>query len=801
MNADKSNSSESVSHDAFSKSMEQSGSKKRRRRAFSSASVNVAHDHSAESFVSPSKLTVRGENSSVPSLQTQSLEGPFDTVACASRSNLFPSSDIEENESNPEAPNAVEGLPHNNSKKESSLFGNVMKNVSASFGIGVGTSSSNPTSFGPPPTTPARTQQPLFSASPGGFQLLDFVNGFGNSPLFQRFSKPSVAPVRTPDPTRRNAFSELSQTPEPQPQTDVPQPTPRQEVEWHECCVAEGEWMVDWSLKSVMEIQCHPKIPMIADEFQQSILQQFVSPSFTGRIETVQSLSSGSDNHSTAHLIEFHAALCYWQHPGVHPLPNDFFSLSGRPIHPTMLKSDSAMSKIKSSYSDSGNSNSSSRHAMPPPKKSMRAFSDTNSNAAPSNNRISNYSNGAFIQSRAEEWQASFRSLYRVWEQKIRDMNAEWTLNGRLDHDIVSAEMIKKVSETYFYALGKGHTILFRVGGVRNKDRNLDTAESEATFQFTPEIVISSSSQSFRTKLRSMGVELFLLNDWNGQTGVFEEEGLLGSHGHSNGMTQDVTASPNVLAELLALRRAQMCGWNVGADVAVSLKPKTAHRQGFNGFSPKSVPPLLISGNDQCASFSILYSLALGQIGMSNYDSPMEAKDLSFDVPLLICRKLGPFLNGSIKSITPYVKEQHAKKDPFNTQTTVQIEGLLLPCAVRDLVSATISFVLAPRVSGGKAKIIQMHSKTEENNEAHQFVVKVLVHTGDEWKTLNSVGMIGSHCSKRLNGSWSFLQTVDKRIETQNCHGDEVLNTIVWDVSHPESVAIKLDHLSLIAMK
>jgi hypothetical protein len=811
MSVDHSDTSESESNDDFVTVNHFGSSKKRRRKTLSSRSFYSAPNEaesSAESFVSPYKL--KGENSSIPSLQIQSRENSLDNNNFTSRSKLFSCTDSEDNNVlNIETTTsiAVEGLPYKEKIKESSLFGNVMKNVSATLGIG--TSSSIPASMGPP-TTPARSQQPLgmhkfSSTSPGGFHLLDFVNGFGNSPLFHRFSNSSKAQhahLRTPVPTQRNT-AENSKTPDSQQPPVVQAPlslaTPRRDVEWHECCV--GQWMTDWSLKSTLEIQCHPCIPELHDDFLQLALQQFVCGGKTNLLHN----SNDNDDLSTA-LMKFHAALCYWQHPAVHPLSNEFFCSSGHNQQPSLLKSDSAMNKRKGTllHGDGGNSNSnSSRHVMPPPKTSMRAFSATSTYEAPSRNRTTCNSIDAFVQLRAKEWQASFRSLYHIWEQKIHSLNSEWAMNGRMDDNTIEfADLIKTVSETYFYALGKGHTILFRVGSVRNKSNDVDTDEFEATFQLVPEIVISSSSQSLRTKLSSMGVELSLLNGWNGHTGVFDEEWLLGSEGSRNGadgVTQDVTASPNVLAELVELRRAQMCGWNVGADVAVSLKPKNVHRQGFNGISPKQVPPLLISGINQCASFSTLYCNALGQMGVASFGRPMQAEDLSLDVPLLICRKMGPFLHGSIKSVVPYQKEQHTRKSAFNVLTTM--EGCLLPCAVRDLVCATISFALAHKASGKTTQMIETSSKADEDKESHHFVVKMSVHPGDELKTLNATGMIGSHSSKFLNGPWSFLQFLDDPIATQNCQCDEVLNTIVWDTSHPESVAIKLDHLSSFKMK
>jgi hypothetical protein len=242
-----------------------------------------------------------------------------------------------------------------------------------------------------------------------------------------------------------------------------------------------------------------------------------------------------------------------------------------------------------------------------------------------------------------------------------------------------------------------------------------------------------------------------------------------------------------------------MCGWNVGADVAVSLQPKNVHRPGFNGIIPKQIPPLLISGIDQCATFSTLYSNALGQLGVPNLDHPIQAQDLSFDVPLLLSRKLGPFLRGSIQSVIPYQKERPTTSDPLIGPTTT--EGCLLSCAVRDLICATFSFVLAQEASAKTMQTIAGHPKGDGRKKSQHFVVHLSIYPGDELKTLNSTGEIGSHNSKWFNGTWSMLsRSINDQKDFPCCQSDEIINAVVWDVSHPDAVAIKLEHLNAFGM-
>jgi hypothetical protein len=74
------------------------------------------------------------------------------------------------------------------------------------------------------------------------------------------------------------------------------------------------------------------------------------------------------------------------------------------------------------------------------------------------------------------------------------------------------------------------------------------------------------------------------------------------------------------------------------------------------------------------------------------------------------------------------------------------------------------------------------------------FVVQSTVHPGDELNNVSGLGAIGSHCSKRFNGPWSWIDTMNEHMDMQHCHQDEVLRLAVWDESRPTALAIKLHH-------
>ena len=105
----------------------------------------------------------------------------------------------------------------------SSLFGAVMKNVSQQ-------------QQQQHPSTP---RQPSFQlGSPGGFQLMDFVNSV-TSPFAAK--KSATTPGRT-----------------------APQ-TPRHQIEWHSTTLAKKNncmRLIDWTLQSNLQIHCEPSLPV-----------------------------------------------------------------------------------------------------------------------------------------------------------------------------------------------------------------------------------------------------------------------------------------------------------------------------------------------------------------------------------------------------------------------------------------------------------------------------------------------------------------------------------------------------------
>jgi hypothetical protein len=121
--------------------------------------------------------------------------------------------------------------------------------------------------------------------------------------------------------------------------------------------------------------------------------------------------------------------------------------------------------------------------------------------------------NNNLLTTRAREWQDAFQSLYSVWLERIHQLDAKLQ-EQQQDISDHHDDVLKDITETYFYACGKGHTLLFRVGVVQPLDNDSsnpvgdDAGKAQQQIHTVPEIILSSSTLSLREKLRSLGASV-----------------------------------------------------------------------------------------------------------------------------------------------------------------------------------------------------------------------------------------------------------------------------------------------------
>jgi len=418
-------------------------------------------------------------------------------------------------------------------------------------------------------------------------------------------------------------------------------------------------------------------------------------------------------------------ARSYWQHPAMYPLPMSFqeadieASQSTKEVSATMHPSLHLSDMVRG------------RDALL--------------------HRLARQDPRLWKQRRNREWQEAFRSLYFKWIQQVEALQQSWE-NG----DDVSPQL---VAHTYFYAMAPGQTILFRT--------SLEPSSDTEKPRIVPMIVLSSTTQHLRSKLRSMGAKLVYYHDRN----VEFEEAVL-ERKKPEKVTEDETEE--VHQELEALRRAQAQGETAGADVSIATKTKAT-----TVTSPRSVPPLCLVGEDDCSVFFEVYLNTLGR-----HSTWLKGNG---DVPLLLSRKVGPFAHSSLQSLS-VTSRREANDETTDHHAAIELRGPILPCAMEELVCTATSRMVQDTPEKGQPSRGQ-----EDDVGSHYFVVQAQAHDGEERPSVDSA-TTGSAGSRWLNdGSDMYERLSVNEDGASQCDYGEVVSMIVWDIARPNMIAYKTE--------
>ena len=319
--------------------------------------------------------------------------------------------------------------------------------------------------------------------------------------------------------------------------------------------------------------------------------------------------------------------------------------------------------------------------------------------------------------SEIQEWRVAFRSLFFKW---LALHSQQAATNGDLSIDAMS------IADDYFYSLSKHQSVLFR----------WNTTDSD---ELVPEIILSSSTPALRRKLIAMGVSLSLVTNMNG-LGTEWDESLL----------HDLDGLPSCAdshdEDLEGMKKSKTVG---GASVRVSkpTRKKTA-------ISPRLIPPLLVKGAPDCLAFYEVYLNTVGCV-MEKYASPLVITE----VPTLLCRKVGPFVNSTMKQQGLFVNEEASNH-------SAEISGFLLPCAVRQIAG---SLAESRTQDTGSSEAGILHFKTLCPTITGKFAVE---------------GSTGSPSCAGFNSA-AFLSGMlgDRRFI--HCPNGKVVNSMVLDESDP----------------
>lgn len=676
--------------------------------------------------------------------------------------------------------------------------------------------------------TPTRHSSSMPFGSPGGFQLLDFVNGVASP-----FSKQS----------NHSNMSTKSALPD----------------EWQNTLVEQG--IMDRSLPKSLRFDCHPGTVI------DSLLTASKTPGGSGLLRFLRPDASttkmASNTDSELGLAQWGSGLLLWQHPAVYPSPfldhTSMSSLSSEVAKAAKRKEDDPSKPRKDPFSKLQKKRRTSDLSQ------ARPLSEGASALPGHQQRRSSLQKQQkkFSRQRQREWQQAFQSLYWKWISQLQEQR----------HNQSSQQLPKK----YFYALGNDHTVLF-----------LADLEDDVVI---PKIIMTSSSEPFRNKLQRSGVRtLRLLKSWKGYVKgtefreVMLQQKLAKKPQHKPEPTQSAdtsrlidrtklsatppagkennaasapsatpskqgavrkllsprgdSSSPKLEAELTALRRAQVFGETVGADVSVAMKPKIAAAQKF---SLKSLPPLYLTGWDDCMAFFEVYLnlMSTCSICYATGGDPSavtkESKKLfteketntplgqqrwcqQDEVPLLVCRSVGPFLHSTMKCLTVRGQMQYCDRSRtrYKSNDYASLEvlgGPILPCAMQELFTGVVNTMRAEK-DGHSAEACHMDGLLESededvgadipNNDAivgsHNFILRATpanVEDGNEENEMAKNGIIGLAGAHFLNHGCATAVSANDAGDLPafpcTAHEGHRLDMVVWDILHANAVAYKLE--------
>jgi hypothetical protein len=605
-----------------------------------------------------------------------------------------------------------ENPPSQGKRKSSSLFGAVMKR----FGAAVGSPVKNPM-----PTTPTRNSQLKMNSgdesgagltSPTGKSIMNFVKTFVNSPF--RFQSPK-SKRKDMDRTEASAIPCVTKTPSPcrkRRRLDMSNEDSRSSLKenenWQEVPIDEKQMkIVDYSLRTKLSVECH------------------------------------TENHLRSLMAreDFQENLSYWQYPATPMVSLSLQCDDSKVVEQSKKRLDGEQSKKRLDEGGNGDTAHLDQTDCSMPltpsdlaKKLTRLV--RGDKAVLSRTNGGSTMNGLSTLGSQREWQEAFRSVYLNWCRKAEAL-------------MKNEESSDTALDTYFYCVAHDHVVVFRLDEAKGR---------EAAPNYLPRVIVSSFTQFFRGTLESMGVE---------GIEVFHEQSKKAAGGTSTATRQRSTPmSPNVKADLEALRRAQAYGENVGADFFVKQQKKATQKSN----SDYERLPLSVSGLDNVSIFFEVYLNLLGRIA-----SPSARKEA---LPTIYCRNVGPFLHASMKSLKVW---------PVKSKETdsVEVEGMILPCSVRKMVG----HLAADFVKGVGQSQNQRFLQGDAGITGYMVVQAVT-----EKEPSHPLKMLKD--SATFNGWGNGIkeeQADASSNECYECENGKAVQLVVWDASSKNVVACNIE--------
>lgn len=509
--------------------------------------------------------------------------------------------------------------------------------------------------------------------------------------------------------------------------------TPQNDPQWRETRL--DQFVTDWSLHTRVHLAGQPHLSVAdTNRYSHQGIQHF----------TLYSQSYGSNGGPpVAPPVRWEAARCYWQYP-VEPSNPDISTARVQPLATTTAP-------LQDTSQDNTRRGTGSKLA--PDQFFVQPFTDPTASRNPTVGIRKPYaSNPKRTIPLEREWQQAFQSLYHAWLLRIRAFNQ--LLIPHRDPSIVP--------HCYFYAVHPSRAVLFRTRLIPTEVHDHKVGDSEESVDgltLQPEILVSQSTRAMRDFLRSHEIR-FAPVDIHG---VFPEND--DTHANLDGKFQNTVASPGTKADLEALRRAQVSGKTVGADVSVVRKPRSAPLV-MDDPAPHA---LLIAGHDDCAAAADLCFNTLGHWGVS-------PRDRTGPLPKLLARGLGPFAHASLQSLR-VIKNRGLD----HTVESLEIQGYVLPCALPNLVQAVVAGLRSDQAHGRNASEAIHPHQTNLVGSHHVVLQTTALHSPPSTAWLNC----------------KILPTGFDRGTVPQCRNGQRLEMAVWDIQKPATLAYKLEQTSL----
>ena len=540
--------------------------------------------------------------------------------------------------------------------------------------------------------------------------------------------------------------------------------------------------IMDWSLKKRVRILCSSgKLPgtfspafsdrrkSLPDEgLVQQLTTHFLSNNAcpTKLFEDIYGRQPSLEESA---LAKWKAATMYYQHPAIHPLPL------------SVLESANSKSSKKHSLSSFNNRSTYQRVRLPgigsmgglgTSDKLHKNIAETKSTQ--SSSFVSSFP--TLLDKRVCEWQESFSSIYKCWRSK----SVLLVTRCSSACEYKTPPSTDEISRCCFYSIAPSQVILFRVGYTKDN-------------KAVPMIIFSSTTNEFRSKVISMGASLRVLiqnkvtNDLTVTENLFTEDML-------EQQPQTRPESQGEAADLRALREANNSSTdNRPTEVEVMQKKKVQ-----SGNASSSIPPLYVVGNDDC---DIVYEFLLNTCGCSVSGS-FGNWQFQHDVPLLLCRSIGPCTNTVLKTLSvsasrdnSYWTQLHGQESQggHNTESVMELYGPILPCSLRDLMCASINWMTVDqKLKESDAfdiptQPMNQNGTTDSGNkvESHQISMFLQAHEGEF--PISVCTSTGSASSYYFNGSAITLANHPdhkEKFQWIECTRGEGLSSLIWSTSH-----------------